>query len=483
MSQSTPQPQLSLAVQWRLLQGGLLVGDILMLELAFLLAYQLRFDLELALAPWVAPTPLFYARLVAALIPLWISLFYFLQLYNRDHLLGGTDEYARVFHGCTIGMMVVVVISFAVPTFMVARGWLVASWLLSIFLVTGTRFWIRRIAYYLRYRGYLIYPAVIVGTNQEAQMLARQLQLSQYSGLHIVGLVDGLKGGSYSGPLPLLGTLAEIDEIVLAHGINEVVVASSALGREELLEVFERLSGLPDVDLHLSSGLLEVIATGVHVKQAGHVPLMTLNKLRLDPLEVAAKTLLDYILAFLAVLCLLPLYLVIALLIKWSSPGPILYRRQVLGLRGRSFHAYKFRTMFENGDEILARYPHLQAKLAANHKLRDDPRITWVGRHLRKYSLDELPQLFNVLRGQMSLVGPRMIAPEEADKYGRLRMNLLTVKPGITGLWQVSGRSDISYEERVQLDTHYIRTYSIWQDLQILFVQTLPAVIRGRGAY
>jgi lipopolysaccharide/colanic/teichoic acid biosynthesis glycosyltransferase len=139
--------------------------------------------------------------------------------------------------------------------------------------------------------------------------------------------------------------------------------------------------------------------------------------------------------------------------------------------------------MVINGDEVLKRHPTLLAELAANHKLRADPRVTRMGAFLRKYSLDGLPQLLNVLRGQMSLVGPRMIAPEEAEKYGQLRMNLLTVKPGITGLWQVSGRSDISYDERVRLDTHYIRTYSIWQDLQILFIRTLPAVLRGRGAY
>ena len=132
---------------------------------------------------------------------------------------------------------------------------------------------------------------------------------------------------------------------------------------------------------------------------------------------------------------------------------------------------------------VLARYPQLAAELKARHKLKHDPRITRVGRWLRRFSLDELPQLFNVLLGQMSLVGPRMITAEEGDEYGRLKLNLLTVKPGITGLWQVSGRSDVSYEERVRLDMHYIRTYSIWRDLQILFVQTPPAVLRSPGAY
>jgi lipopolysaccharide/colanic/teichoic acid biosynthesis glycosyltransferase len=138
--------------------------------------------------------------------------------------------------------------------------------------------------------------------------------------------------------------------------------------------------------------------------------------------------------------------------------------------------------MVVNGDEILEHTPHLKAELTKNHKLVNDPRITKVGRILRKYSLDELPQLINVLRHEMSLVGPRMISPPEMEKYGQWGLNLLTVRPGITGLWQVRGRSDIPYDERVRLDMHYIRNWTIWFDLSIL-LQTIPAVVRSKGAY
>ena len=151
-------------------------------------------------------------------------------------------------------------------------------------------------------------------------------------------------------------------------------------------------------------------------------------------------------------------------------------------MNGSQFDAFKFRTMHVNGDEILAAHPELQAELALNHKLKDDPRVTRMGKWLRKFSLDELPQLFNVLFSQMSLVGPRMISPEEISKYNQWDINLLTIRPGITGLWQVSGRSDITYDERVRLDMYYIRNWSIWFDLQLL-LQTIPAVVRGHGAY
>ena len=153
-----------------------------------------------------------------------------------------------------------------------------------------------------------------------------------------------------------------------------------------------------------------------------------------------------------------------------------------MGVNGRQFDAFKFRSMVENGDEILAKCPELQEELAQNHKLKNDPRITRIGNFIRKTSLDELTQLFNVLRREMSLVGPRMISPEEMEMYNKWGINLLTVRPGITGLWQVSGRSDISYEQRVRLDMHYIRNWSIWMDLSLLF-QTIPAVIKKRGAY
>jgi lipopolysaccharide/colanic/teichoic acid biosynthesis glycosyltransferase len=153
-----------------------------------------------------------------------------------------------------------------------------------------------------------------------------------------------------------------------------------------------------------------------------------------------------------------------------------------MGLNGKQFYALKFRTMATNGDEILNQYPELKEELTRNHKLKSDPRITRIGAFLRKFSLDELPQLFNVLRRDMSLVGPRMISPEEVSMYKQFDMNLLTVLPGITGLWQVSGRSDISYDERVHLDMYYIRNWSLWLDLQLLY-QTLPAVLKSRGAY
>lgn len=196
----------------------------------------------------------------------------------------------------------------------------------------------------------------------------------------------------------------------------------------------------------------------------------------------AAKLLLDYAIAVPSLLLLAPLFLLIILLIKLNSPGPVFYRRRVLGQNGRVFAAFKFRTMYVNGDEILARYPKLRQELNKNYQLKCDPRVTGVGKLLRKFSLDELPQLLNVLTRDMSMVGPRIIAPNEISKYGAHGPMLMQVMPGLTGLWQVSGRSNTTYDKRIALDMEYITQWSVWLDIKIL-LWTIPAVLKGDGAY
>jgi exopolysaccharide biosynthesis polyprenyl glycosylphosphotransferase len=474
----------------RIYQALLLIVDATMLIMAFVLAYEVRFTQGLRVFQRVEPSLAVYTGLACLLIPTWLGLFALLRLYELDKLLGGTSEYVRVVNGCTSGMMIVVIASFLKPELSIARGWLVLVWILSCCLICIGRLILRRIAYALRRQGYFISPILIVGTNAEALSLAAQLQDSVYSGVSVIGFVneDNYGEGEQSALTtlagwPILGSLEALPKIVEQERIEEVILATTALTREQRLETTLRLTDMSNVKMLFSSGLFEILTTGMQVTAKNSVPLLRMNRLRLDPLEMWLKTVLDYSLVLLAAPILLLLCTVIGLLVKLDSPGPILYRRRVLGVGGKEFDAFKFRTMAVNGDEILARHPDKLAELKATQKIKDDPRVTAVGRWLRALSLDELPQLINVLFGQMSLVGPRMIHPDEAAMYGLYKSNLLTVKPGLTGLWQVSGRSDISYEERVQLDMHYIRNYSIWMDIQILFFQTVPAVFAKRGAY
>jgi len=476
-------PFLSLSTQRLLLKAWLVGTDAFVLGFAFLVAYWMRFDLQMTTAPEVVAPPYFYEMVAALLTSVLILLFLLFNLYDHDSLLGGVSEYSRIFNACSTGAMVVVFASFLAPGFVVSRGWLVAAWLLSFVMVTLNRFVCRRLVYPLRRRGYFLTPAVIIGINEEAAALAADLRNWGSSGLRIAGFVSSEPDAGRRLGLPVLGDVGDIRRIIRQHGIEDLIVAITALRREQLLELCEEINSVPGVHLRLSSGLYELLTTGLTVRTNGSVPLVTVNKMRLTTGEAFSKAVLEYSLSIVGLLLLWPLLLLLAILIKWDSRGPVLFRRRVLGVSGRRFNAFKFRTMHVNGDDLLGPDRRLQEQLRLEHKLKDDPRVTHVGRWLRKYSLDELPQLFNVILGQMALVGPRMITSEEAEKYGRHRLDLLTVKPGITGLWQVSGRSDLSYEERVRLDMYYIRNYSVWLDLQVLFVQTLPAVIRGRGAY
>jgi exopolysaccharide biosynthesis polyprenyl glycosylphosphotransferase len=475
-------PKLSLKAQRMVLRIVLILMDACALGLAFRICYWIRFDLRFALYPDVIPSASFYPHLVEVLIPLFVAVFGLFGLYRTHVLLGGVMEYSRVFHACTTATMVIILVEFARPDFVVSRIWLIGAWLLSFFLVAASRLACRRLAYSARERGYLLVRAVIVGTNEEAATLAEDLQDWRASGLRIAGFV-GSKGSRRFAGLPVLGTVNEIRNVIEEQEIEDIIVAITALSREQLLYLCEEVNAMKNVHLRLSSGLYELLTTGVTVRSLGNVPLVSLRKFRLAPVQTCMKAVLEYSLTAIALVLFSPVLLLIAILIKLDSRGPAIYRRRVLGVSGKTFDAFKFRTMYIDGDRLLKARPDLAEELRNNHKLKDDPRITRIGRLLRKCSLDELPQLFNVIMGQMSLVGPRMITAAEAEKYGRHRLNLLTVKPGITGFWQVNGRSDVSYDERVNLDMYYIRNYSVWLDLQILFFQTIPAVIKGRGAY
>ncbi len=481
----TVSSSLSLEQQERLHRLLLVVGDAVALATALAVAYWLRFHSSVTIFDVTgAGRPDWYARLAIMVAALWLGLFWLIGLYDERNLLGGTRECALAFQALAAGAMAIMVFTFLSPGFIVARGWLLLAWGLAFLLVLVERFRLRRLVYRLRDRGWFLRPAVIVGAGAEAAALAEQLTAHRLSGLEVRGLVvpaTGATGQDLASVIPLIGTLEQLEDLVSADGIRDIVVATGEVERPDLVDLFRRFSRRPDVRLRLSGGLFEVITTGLDVKEVAYVPLVQVRPVRLSGIDRLLKALLDYGIAIPAVVVGAPFFLLLALLVKLDSPGPVFHRRKVLGLGGRTFDALKFRTMYIDGDAILARQPELRRELEQNHKLQDDPRVTRLGRILRRLSLDELPQFINVLVGQMSVVGPRMITPAEHAEYGDWDLNLLTVKPGITGLWQVSGRSDVPYPERVRLDMFYIRNWTIWLDLQILW-QTIPAVLRGHGA-
>ena len=470
--------------QWRALVACLFIMDGLLVGAALRIAYWMRFELALPIfKTQVIPAFQRYQILVLVSIPVWLLLVAILGGYQRRNLLGGVREYALLFNATTGWVLIMILVGFF-GTFLVARGWMVLAWGFAFLLSASGRFWMRRLIYGLRHFGWFLSPAVIIGAGPEGQVLAEQLLSWTTSGLRLLGFVDDRvpEGSLVVGQLRVLAGLEGLDGLIERHGVEELILATSALSRDQILSTFKRYGVADQVNLRMSSGLFEIITTGLQVRELGTVPLVGVNKMRLTGLERFGKFALDYALTVPGLILLSPLLAAIALAIRVESPGPIIHRRRVMGVQGRHFDAFKFRTMRVDGDAILQARPDLQLELRLSHKLKDDPRVTGVGGVLRRLSLDELPQLFNVLRREMSLVGPRMITPEEIGKYNQWDLNLLTVQPGLTGLWQVSGRSDVSYDERVRLDMYYIRNWTFWFDLQLL-IRTIPAVLRGRGAY
>lgn len=458
----------------------LMAGDALAISAAFALAYVVRFKSEWSMFYAHSTAPMdFYSELVFWLVPAILGVFALYQLYALRQVFEGPREYARIGSAATLSLLLVVLLSFLFDDeLVISRGWLVISWVLLIVMVSASRFLLRRIVYLLRSSGRLSRRVAVVASGDDLLELARQLQAMPETGLDVVMSIDTRDlDGSHVNGAPALPLRSVIQE----QRLDEIIVSSASVPQTVLAYIVRETSQMP-TELHLVPGMYEIQTTGVRVHDIRGIPLVTLNKVRITGFDFLMKRSLDYAVGSAVLLALSPILLGVALIIRITSPGPIFHRRQVLGERGRKFNALKFRTMYVDGDRILAEYPDLQETLLRTGKLVDDPRITPIGRWLRRWSIDEFPQLINVLRGQMSLVGPRMITEDELDWFGHWRENLITVKPGLTGLWQVSGRSNLGYDDRVRLDMFYIRSYSIWKDIEIL-IRTLPAVWRGTGAY
>jgi lipopolysaccharide/colanic/teichoic acid biosynthesis glycosyltransferase/glycosyltransferase involved in cell wall biosynthesis len=295
---------------------------------------------------------------------------------------------------------------------------------------------------------------------------------------------------------PVVSTAVGTNGLGLRHGRDVVVANQPKALADEILDLLEKpdrrerfaRAGRRYVEREhswdVSARRLESIYLSVLEDPEVHPQgTSAWSKRPLSTGQIAVKTAIDYAVAALLLPALAPLLMLLTALIKLDSPGPALHRRRVLGRGGRSFDAFKLRTMKLDGEQIPERVPDRNGAIEADSKVKDDPRVTRVGHWLRRFSLDEVPQLLNVLRGEMSLVGPRMMSPAELGRYGAAGHHVLSVKPGITGLWQVSGRADLPPAERVRLDAEYVRGFSLRGDIKILVVDTPLAVLTGRGAY
>jgi exopolysaccharide biosynthesis polyprenyl glycosylphosphotransferase len=284
-----------------------------------------------------------------------------------------------------------------------------------------------------------------------------------------------------TGVAPVVGTLADALSVVDRAEVNDVFLSQSTRGQSELAELILTLRE-SRVRVRVMPDLLELITVRTGIETLRGLPVITLREPAIAGLNSVLKRALDLVGATLGLIVCGPFMLIVAAMIRLDSPGPILFSQERAGQYGKPFRMYKFRSMVVNAEELLDQLVNVDELQQPLFKMRNDPRVTRMGAWLRKTSLDELPQLLNVLLGSMSLVGPRPEVMRIAMRYSPVQRQRLLVKPGLTGAMQISGRGDLSFEERMKLELDYIENYSIWRDLVIL-LKTVPAVLSGRGAY
>ncbi|MGD1896499.1 MAG: undecaprenyl-phosphate galactose phosphotransferase WbaP [Phormidesmis sp.] len=364
-----------------------------------------------------------------------------------------------------------------------SRGAFLIAWILSLLLGIVGRYGVRALCARQAWWGY---PVVVMGAGKTGEMVIRTLQRHPTLGLKPVAMLDDdpQKHGELSG-VPVVGKLSIAPIIAKELKIPYAIVAMPGVAHHQLFPLIERY-GRTFPHLMIIPDLFGMASLWVAAKDLGGVLGLEVRQQLFLPGPRLLKALLDKALVLFVGLACLPLIVLISLLVVVDSSGPIFYRQTRIGRRGKRFKVWKFRSMVVDADRVLEqyfeRYPQLRKDWEKDQKLKDDPRITRVGKFLRQTSLDEMPQLWNVLRGEMSMVGPRPIVQEEVRRYGDKFKLYLQVLPGITGLWQVSGRNNITYDERVNFDTYYVRNWSVWLDIYIL-IRTVKVVLAGDGAY
>ena len=455
---------------------ALMATDLLSLLIAGSLAVFLKYALDWRLEPtdYISLLPV---------VAIFILTYASWGLYPGVGL-APAEELRRIVHSTTLIYLVLGSATFLFKegdTY--SRGVFALAWFFSIVLVPLNRAILRHLCAKKYWWGV---PVIILGAGETGKAIVRILKEQPGLGLKPVAILDddSNKLGSICG-VPIMGGIDEAPSLAREMGIRYAVIAMPGVPRERLLSileshtrVFTRIILIPD--------LFGFSSLWVNARDLGGLLGLEVRQNLLLPIPRMLKRAVDISASLFGGLLTLPILLLIAALVKLDSPGPILYGHTRIGQGGKRFKAWKFRSMVKDADKVLGEYlnnrPELKAEWEANQKLKDDPRVTRVGRWLRKLSLDELPQLWNVLKGEMSLVGPRPVVREELARYGKRGVLYLKVKPGMTGLWQVSGRSDTSYAERVEMDAYYVRNWSIWLDLYIL-ARTVWVVLFGRGAF
>lgn len=432
--------------------------------------------------------PLFDLAFATALPLAWVLMLLASGGYERRLVGVGNAEFDRVIRAF-LYLTVLTTFSFYVADVQVARGFALPALVLTVFADLLARYVARKCLHRRRTSGHSMTSVIAVGGASAVAEFTRLLRRDRHAGMRIVGAClpsgtqrnrEGERELARLG-IPVVGDVDSVHEVVTAHGAQSVAVVSSEISAEKLRWISWQLEGT-DTDLVVSPGLAEIGGRRLHVQPVAGLPLLYIEQPTFSGVRRVIKAAFDRIAAGVALLVLSPMLLALTAIVALTSDGSPFFLQTRIGKDGKGFRMVKFRSMYVGADRRVTELQDLNDTDGPMFKMRNDPRVTPVGRILRRYSLDELPQLLNVLAGSMSMVGPRPPLPDEVAEYGYAASRRLLVKPGITGLWQISGRSDLSWEETVRLDLHYVENWSLALDMMVL-VKTARAVVQGSGAY
>ena len=452
----------------KLLNFALLaIADAIVIILCYFLAHSLRDRILPIIFPF--PAPLLPFRVLLSryyLLFAYIIAFAYEGLYTQRFIVW--EETKRLWRGSFIATAITIIAIYVTRSYTISRVVVVLAFILSLVLLPVLRIVLKRCLIKLRLWTKRV---LIIGDDQTAQVLRKEIEQNRNLGYEVI---DQQKFNS------------SIKESIEKTRPDSVIVCATAIPKESVSEIYQFVEGKSE-EFIIVPDVAELQNVGVEIGQLESLLLMKFRYNLLQPANLILKRTIELVFTTIGIIIFIPFFLLAAIAIKLTSQGPVLFKQQRIGKAKKLFNCLKFRTMYLNADERLNAL--LQAE-SINHeewnkfmKLKGkDPRVTSFGRFLRRFSLDELPQLWNILRGDMNLVGPRPYLPRELEKIGRF-INIITkVMPGMTGLWQVSGRSELPFDERLLLDEYYVKNWSLWMDF-VIILRTFSVVLRGKGAY
>jgi len=459
-------------------RSTLLLVDMVVILASTLIAYQLRFGGTSRSISGIS-----YVAVSFSLVPVWLAVLACARAYEMRFLGVGEDEYKRVVVASWWLMAVIAVVAYSFRI-QFARGYVAIALPVGTVLLLVSRYVQRKWLHHHRKRGRFQHRVLAVGAAAAIEEFAAELTAEPYIGLRLVGVCMPTPGGkSRVADAPVVGSLTGVPAAIAQCGADTVAVTSGpGMSPEVLRRLSWELEGT-GVDLVVAPALLDAVGPRVIARPVTGLPFLHIEEPELSGPRQLLKASVEWAFAALAFLLVAPVLLVLGLLVRLDSRGPAFFRQTRVGRRGQEFTVFKLRTMYADAEARLeALREHNDAADSLLFKMRDDPRVTRAGKFLRRWSLDELPQLWNVVRGDMALVGPRPPLPSEVSQYDEEVLRRLLVRPGITGLWQVSGRSDLSWKQSVRLDLYYVENWSLSLDAMIVW-KTVFAVFRRHGAY